>query len=163
MPPSVMIVGAGPTGLNLALRLARRGVPFQIISNNAGPGEHSRAMVVQARTLEFYDQLGFAQEVVSQGVIAENAHFRSSDEQGHTRDLATFSFKQLGAGISPFPFVLAYGQDDHERFLLKELKKYGCDVKWGTELTGLRQTDWGCEVTVTRDGKTEQSEFDYVC
>ena len=50
----VLIVGAGPTGLNLALSLARRGVRFRIISEADGPGEHSRAMVVQARTLEFF-------------------------------------------------------------------------------------------------------------
>ena len=56
----ILIVGAGPTGLVLALSLARRGVPFRIIDRNAGPGTASRAMAVQARTLEFYDQLGFA-------------------------------------------------------------------------------------------------------
>lgn len=46
----VLIVGAGPTGLTLALNLARRGVPFRLISEAEGPGEHSRAMAVQART-----------------------------------------------------------------------------------------------------------------
>ena len=56
----VLIVGAGPTGLVLALNLARRGVPFRIVSAANGPGEHSRAMVIQARTLEFYRQFGFA-------------------------------------------------------------------------------------------------------
>ena len=64
----VLIIGAGPTGLNLALSLARRGVPFRLIDEKEGPGEHSRAMVVQARTLEFYRQYGFADEVVEAGV-----------------------------------------------------------------------------------------------
>src|SRR5207237_7909883 len=67
MNPRVLIVGAGPTGLNLALSLARRGVPFRIISEANGPGEHSRALAVQARTLEFYGQFGFADEVIAQG------------------------------------------------------------------------------------------------
>jgi 2-polyprenyl-6-methoxyphenol hydroxylase-like FAD-dependent oxidoreductase len=49
----VLIEGAGPTGLNLALSLARRGVPFRIISEANGPGEHSRDLAVQARTFEF--------------------------------------------------------------------------------------------------------------
>jgi 2-polyprenyl-6-methoxyphenol hydroxylase-like FAD-dependent oxidoreductase len=70
MAVPVLIVGAGPTGLNLALSLAYRHVPFRIISDGIGPGEHSRAMVVQARTLEFYGQFGFADEVIAQGVIA---------------------------------------------------------------------------------------------
>jgi NADPH-dependent 2,4-dienoyl-CoA reductase/sulfur reductase-like enzyme len=54
MNPPVVIVGAGPTGLNLALSLARHGVPFRIISEANGPGEHPRALAVQARTLEFW-------------------------------------------------------------------------------------------------------------
>src|SRR5579859_4045029 len=70
----VLIVGSGPTGLNLALSLARRSVPFRLITEAEGPGEHSRAMVVQARTLEFYGQFGFADEVVRQGVKAGAAH-----------------------------------------------------------------------------------------
>ena len=61
----VLIVGAGPTGLVLALRLARHGIPFRIIDKNGGPGQASRAVVVHARTLEFYRQLGIADEAVN--------------------------------------------------------------------------------------------------
>ena len=63
--PEVLIVGAGPTGLVLALCLARHGVAFRIIDKSPGPGLASRAIAVQARTLEFYDQLGFAMRYVS--------------------------------------------------------------------------------------------------
>src|SRR5580704_339532 len=111
----VLIVGAGPTGLNLALSLARRDVAFRLISDAAGPGEYSRAMVVQARTLEFYDQLGFAQQVIEGGVIADAAHIRQGGDRGKIREVTTFSFAELGRGISPYPFALAYPQDDHER------------------------------------------------
>ena len=99
----VLVVGAGPTGLNLALSLARRGVPFRIISEADGPGEHSRAMVVQARTLEFYGQFGFADEMMEQGVKMEAAHLRESSHNGDGREVLSFSFKDLGAGISPYP------------------------------------------------------------
>jgi len=51
----VLIAAAGPTGLMLALALARHGIAFRLISESGGPGAHSRAMVVHARTLEFYD------------------------------------------------------------------------------------------------------------
>ena len=74
----IIIAGAGPTGLVLALGLARRNIPFRIMDDDAGPGPHSRAMVVQARTLEFYDQFGFAEEVVSEGVKAQRFRFRES-------------------------------------------------------------------------------------
>ena len=71
--PEVLIVGAGPTGLVLALSLARQGIRFRIVDRNSGPGQASRAMVVQARTLEFYDQLGIADAVVAAGIRIERA------------------------------------------------------------------------------------------
>ena len=66
--PSVLIVGAGPTGLALALWLTRVGVGIRIIDKNAEPGTTSRALGVQARTLEFYRQIGIADAVTSGGV-----------------------------------------------------------------------------------------------
>jgi 2-polyprenyl-6-methoxyphenol hydroxylase-like FAD-dependent oxidoreductase len=60
--------GAGPTGLVLAIRLARHGIAVRIIDKNSGPGQASRAMAVHARTLEFYRQLGFADTVVNLGI-----------------------------------------------------------------------------------------------
>src|SRR5258708_33989730 len=113
MSLTALIVGAGPTGLNLALSLARRGVPFRIISEAGGPGEESRAMVVQARTLEFYGQYGFAAEVVEQGVVAETAHVREGGSGG-SREVLSIRCKEMGAGLSPYPFAPAYPQDDHE-------------------------------------------------
>src|SRR5919197_4827519 len=95
---SILIVGAGPTGLNLALSLARRDVPCRIISEADGPGEHSRAMVVHARTLEFYDQLGFAEEVIRQGIKAEAAHLLEGGSDGSGREVASFSFAEMGKG-----------------------------------------------------------------
>ena len=120
----ILIVGAGPSGLNLALALIRRNVQCHLISEADGPGEESRAMVVQARTLEFYGQYGFAGEVVEQGVIAETAHVREGGSGG-SREVLSISFKEMGAGLSPYPFALAYPQDDHERFLIAKLKDAG--------------------------------------
>ncbi|MCU1314333.1 MAG: monooxygenase, FAD-binding [Acidobacteriaceae bacterium] len=159
----VLIVGAGPTGLNLALSLARRNVPFRLLSDAPGPGEHSRAMVVQARTLEFYDQLGFAKEVIEGGVIADAAHIRQGDDRGKTRDVATIRFAELGRGVSPYPFALAYPQDDHERFLIGELKEAGCAVEWQSKLMGFREEGNAVRATVLRDGQTEEICADYIC
>lgn len=63
----VFIVGAGPTGLVLALWLARLGVRVRIIDKTAEPGTTSRALAVQARTLELYRQVGLAHAVVARG------------------------------------------------------------------------------------------------
>jgi 2-polyprenyl-6-methoxyphenol hydroxylase-like FAD-dependent oxidoreductase len=160
MPESlVLIVGAGPTGLNLALALARRNVAHRIISDANGPGEQSRAMVVQARTLEFYGQYGFADEVIRQGVVVKTAHVQKPG--GH--EAASFSFEDLGDGISPYPFALAYAQDDHERFLVSKLESLGTRVEWAAKLTGFEETGGGINATVEQHGRVEKIGAAWIC
>ena len=77
---AVLIVGAGPTGLALALWLARRGVGLRIIDKAVEPGVTSRAVAVQARTLELYRQIGLSDAVVESGrkfTAKASARFRS--------------------------------------------------------------------------------------
>ncbi|MFZ1031624.1 MAG: FAD-dependent monooxygenase [Candidatus Acidiferrales bacterium] len=164
MPPApVLIVGAGPSGLNLALALIRRNVQCRLISEAEGPGEESRAMVVQARTLEFYGQYGFAGEVIEQGVVAETAHVREGGSSG-SREVLSISFKEMGTGLSPYPFALAYPQDDHERFLIEKLKNAGCEVEWGAKLTGFSEGENGIRATIQHNiGRVEQAESEYIC
>ena len=64
----VLVVGAGPTGLVLALWLARLGVRVLVIDKTAEPGTTSRALAVHARILEHYRQLGLADKVVERGL-----------------------------------------------------------------------------------------------
>src|SRR5215475_14122381 len=108
--PQVLIVGAGPTGLVLALWLAKVGVPFRLVDRKAGPGEGSRAMAVQARTLEFYRQLGIADDVIKGGFRLDRLHLRNE-----SRELAVVPLGYVGKGLSPYPFALSCPQDDHER------------------------------------------------
>src|SRR5579862_7762901 len=70
----VLIAGAGPTGLVLALWLAKLGVRARIVDKTAEPGTTSRALAVQGRTLELYGQIGLAGAVVERGrkVVAAN-------------------------------------------------------------------------------------------
>ena len=120
-------------------------------------------MVVQARTLEFYGQYGFAGEVVERGVVAETAHVREGDESG-SREVLAISFKEMGAGLSPYPFALAYPQDDHERFLIAKLEDAGLEVEWGAKLTGFREVENGVRATIEHeDGRVEQAESTYIC
>jgi 2-polyprenyl-6-methoxyphenol hydroxylase-like FAD-dependent oxidoreductase len=160
----VLIVGAGPSGLNLALALTCRNIKCRLISDAAGPGQQSRAMVVQARTLEFYGQLGFAEEVIEQGVVAETAHVRRGGKASDSREVLSISFKEMGAGLSPYPFALAYPQDDHERFLIGKLKEAGCEVGWGARLTGFREHENGVRATIEHHtGRIEEADSPYIC
>src|ERR1700712_3306484 len=102
----VLVVGAGPTGLNLALWLTRLGIRVRIIDKVSEPGTTSRALVVHARTLEFYRQLGIADDVVSKGHKFEAVNlWVKSQRVGHV-DLGA-----LGQGQSPFPYMLIFPQD----------------------------------------------------
>ena len=120
-------------------------------------------MVVQARTLEFYGQYGFAGEVIEQGVVAETAHVREGGSNG-SREVLSISFKEMGAGLSPYPFALAYPQDDHERFLIEKLKDAGCEVEWGARLTDFREGENGIRATIEHNtGRVEEVESVYIC
>lgn len=125
-----LIAGAGPTGLVLALWLAKLGVNVRIIDKTAEPGTTSRALAVQARTLELYRQLDLADEVVARGhkVPAINLWVRG---EHRTR----LWFENAGAGLTPYSFLLIYPQDEHERLLIERLASFGVTVERSTELT----------------------------
>jgi 2-polyprenyl-6-methoxyphenol hydroxylase-like FAD-dependent oxidoreductase len=74
MDTEVLIVGAGPTGLILANQLARRGVPALIIDRHSGPALQTRALGVQARTLEIYSKLGVVDRALELGKRATGAN-----------------------------------------------------------------------------------------
>ena len=116
----VLIVGAGPTGLMMALQLVRRGVRFRIVSPARGPAEQSRATAVHARTLEFYRQLGFGDEVVAAGIPLDGFEFRADDKR-----IAGLQFGPSLTGLTPYPFALSYPQDDHEKLLGVEARRVG--------------------------------------
>jgi 2-polyprenyl-6-methoxyphenol hydroxylase-like FAD-dependent oxidoreductase len=128
---NVLIVGAGPTGLALALWLTRQGIAVRIIDKSAGPGEASRALAVQARTLELYQQLGLADAVVAAGHEVPAINLWA---QGRHR--ARLSFGDAGAGVTAYPYLLIYPQDQHERLLVDRLRALGVDVERKTELIG---------------------------
>ena len=154
----VLIVGAGPTGLVLALWLTRLGVTVRIIDRTAEPGTTSRALAVSARTLELYRQLGMDGPLVEGGVKVPAANFWV---QG-TR-VARLSLERLGEGLTPFPFALIYPQDAHERVLIDRLGASGVTVERRTELVRFDQEDDGVHATLRRaDGAEELCEASYL-
>src|SRR6476661_3133287 len=95
----VLIVGAGPTGLVLALWLTRLGVRVRIVDKAPEPGTTSRALAVQARTLELYGQLGIAGEVNERGLKMIAANLWTAGKPA-----ARVVFGDIGAGLSPYPY-----------------------------------------------------------
>ena len=149
--PSVLIIGAGPTGLALALWLSRLDVPVRIVDKTAEPGTTSRALAVQVRTLEFYRQLGMADSLITGGVKIAGLNFWVRGARA-----ARVPFQQIGEGLSPYPFVLVFPQDAHERLLIEQLNVLGVKVERGTELICFDQHGEGVRATLKRANGTKE-------
>jgi 2-polyprenyl-6-methoxyphenol hydroxylase-like FAD-dependent oxidoreductase len=156
--PDVLIVGAGPTGLVLALWLTRLGVRVRIVDKTAEPGATSRALAVQARTLELYRQVGLADAVVDAGRKAVAVNLWVAGRQvGHV------AFGDMGQGLSPYPYALIYPQDEHELLLIDRLTALGVKVERRTELVEF-EDDAGRVVARLKhaDGTHETCEAAYL-
>src|SRR5215467_11126947 len=154
----VLIIGAGPTGLVLALWLARRGVRVRIVDKTAEAGTTSRALAVQARTLELYRQLGLADGVVARGRRASGVNLWVAGKH-----VAHAAFGDFGAGLSPYPYALIFPQDEHERLLIDHLAQSGVEVERCTELIDFEDRP-GCVRTRLKlpDGSPETCEAAYL-
>ena len=155
----VLIAGAGPTGLVLALWLAKSGVKVRVVDKAAEPGTTSRALAVQARTLEFYRQLGVADSVVARGLKMEAVNFWVRG-----RKTARLPVGEIGQGMSPFPYVLIFPQDEHEKLLIEHLEAAGVEVERPVEFLGFEETSGGVVARLKRaNGREESCEARYVC
>src|SRR6266516_5901985 len=126
---NVLIIGAGPTGLVLALWLTKLGVKVRIIDKTAEHGTTSRALAVQARTLELYRQLDLTEDVVAGGHRIPAVNLWVKGEAA-----ARVAFESVGSGLTPYPFLHIFPQDQHERLLIERLGAFGVAVERRTEL-----------------------------
>src|ERR1700759_5093086 len=131
----VLIIGAGPTGLVLALWLTKLGVKIRIVDKTAEPGTTSRALAVQARTLELYRQLDLAEAVVAKGHRVLAGNFWVAGERK-----ARIPLNDMGKGLTPYPFMHIFPQDEHEKLLVEKLETMGLSVERKTELLSFTET-----------------------
>jgi 2-polyprenyl-6-methoxyphenol hydroxylase-like FAD-dependent oxidoreductase len=89
---------------------------------------------VQARTLELYRQLDLADEIVAGGLRNPALNLWAKGERR-----ARLSFREAGRELTPFPFILIFPQDRHERVLVRRLETAGVRVERNTELLGFEQ------------------------
>jgi len=130
----VLVVGAGPTGLMLANQLGRRGVRTLIVDRHAGPSLETRALGVQARTMEIYSKLGIVDRALELGKRGTGANIWAEG-----RKMARVPLGEAGRRITRYPFILILGQDDNERIMGDRLRDWGLSLQWNTELVGLGQ------------------------
>jgi 2-polyprenyl-6-methoxyphenol hydroxylase-like FAD-dependent oxidoreductase len=154
----VLIAGAGPTGLVLALWLTRAGIRVRIIDKALEPGTTSRALVVHARTLELYRELGLSDMVVEHGskFVAINLWVRS-------KHVGRVVLGDMGKGLSPFPYMVILPQDVHERLLIERLREAGVVVERGTELVDVTELPGQVRVKLKDpDGREESCDAKYL-
>ena len=150
MDIDVLIVGAGPTGLMLANQLVRHGVRMMVIDRHSGPAQQSRAMAVQARTLEIYAKMGIIDQALALGEKATGANMWANG-----RWTARIPVGDMGRDMSAFPYILMLGQDDNERIMGAKLHGHGVDVQWNTELVSFEQHPGHVEAILKQpDGST---------
>lgn len=150
----VLVVGAGPVGLTMAAELARHGVRCRIVDRLEEPSPYCRAIGVTPRTLEVWDDMGIAREMIDAGLWIEDLRsiIRGHPPNDAHQDLSDLPYSQLGLP-----------QYETERLLTRHLGRFGVAVERGIGLHSLQQDDKGVFAKLERlDGGTESTTFRYV-
>lgn len=155
MGSSILIVGAGPTGLVLAAELARRGVVPRIIDAGRPDVRESRAVAVVARSLEVLDDLGIATAAIERGVPLHALNFY----QGST----VLAQLDVTAVDSPFPMDLCIAQWQTTEILREKVAELGVDIEWETRLTAHQSNGAGVTAQIVdSSGRAELCETSWL-
>ncbi|HEY5349956.1 MAG TPA: FAD-dependent monooxygenase [Candidatus Lustribacter sp.] len=147
-PLPVLICGAGPTGMTLALELARFGVPFRIIDQALHGAEHSQALGVQARTLELLEAAHITDRLL--GVAQRVAHVQIA---AGSRPLIDVSFGDLPTA---YPFLAMIPQRETERVMREALEAQGIAIERGVTLTAFSQDPDGIDIDLAGPTGTQR-------
>lgn len=155
--PQVLIVGAGPAGLTLALELTRAGVGIRIIDKAPQrPDTESRAIGLHPRSIEVFARNGVAMSFLEAGMTLSAANFYSSGER-------VLQIALAGDADQPYPFSLLVQQGKSERFLIERLRKLGVEIERPVSLEAFAQTIAGTTAVLRlADGRLEDVRFDYI-
>ena len=140
----VLIVGAGPVGLTMALACWRFGLSFRIVEKLPAPSGLSKALAVWSATIEMLDVLD----------VADQFLLRSIHGKGVRISKGRKPLIQVTAGFeldSPFPEMLLLPQSESETILEEKLKASGSAVERGTELVSLEQPENGVRAGIRQN------------
>ncbi|MGV3763212.1 FAD-dependent oxidoreductase [Parapedobacter sp.] len=153
----VLIIGAGLSGLMVAAQLLRYGMQPTVIDAKPGPDREAEAMLVSARSMELFRQLGLSDQLLAKG-----QSYYALQLSAHGTVAATLDFSPLAATDIAFPFIQQVAKDDMERILLNRLTERACPVAWETRLESLRQNDAGATATLVHHGKRQDWQCAWV-
>ncbi|KAF0847387.1 FAD-dependent monooxygenase [Nocardia caishijiensis] len=152
MSDQILVAGAGPSGLTLAIDLARRGMDVRLVDRAARPFQGSRGDGIQPRTLEVFDDLGVLDAVSAAGrdVPVIRAYFAGEFVGEHRMAEPVAPTPDV-----PYPNGWVLGQSDTEAILRARLAELGVRAEFGTALVDFTQNDSGVTARLRRDGGEE--------
>lgn len=147
----LLIVGAGPVGLTMALACSRQGVSFRIIDKLPAPSGLSKALAVWSASLEMLDVLGLAQSFIARSIPGKGIRISRGKRL----------LIEVPAGYkldSPFPQMLLLPQSESEAILTEALAARGISIERGVELVSLEQSSSSVTAGFQRDGRDAGEE-----
>jgi 2-polyprenyl-6-methoxyphenol hydroxylase-like FAD-dependent oxidoreductase len=146
--PQVLVVGGGPTGLLTAGELARRGIAVRLIEKHPFRQPLSKALVVQARTLEVMDIIGISEDFLKRGYPAPGLNMSLDNRRPVSVDMRTLHTR--------FPYLLVLPQQETEEILEVHLCAHGASMERGLEARHVEQVDGAVDTYVQTPDDTEQ-------
>ncbi len=155
MQSQVLIAGAGPVGMTMAIELARYQIPLRIIDKSPQRTDKSKALVIWSRTLELLERAGCSRALVDAGYKVTSVNITAGKEV-----IAHFT---LDGAPTAYPYGLMLPQSETERILDEHLNKLGIIIERNVELSNF--TTSANRVTSTlrhSDGREETHESSWL-
>jgi 2-polyprenyl-6-methoxyphenol hydroxylase-like FAD-dependent oxidoreductase len=152
----ILVVGAGPTGLTLALQAHDHGAAVRVVDRRPEATRPSRALILHPRTLEVLRPLRMTEALLARADIAPTADLQLGSR------LIRVTLADLSLPDTAFPHLSLIRQMDVERVLAEALADRGIEIERGTELTGLRDGPDGVQAVLRSPARTEEAWFGFV-
>ncbi len=152
--PAVLVVGAGPAGLAAALELARLRVPVRIIDSRLDPSTRSKAIGVNARTLELLEDSG-----VTERLLAQGRRIKRADLRNEQRVIGKIDFSRLD---HRYNFMLGLPQSETAAIIESRLNEYGIQVNRGVRFQSIEHHGQSVVCRLYNKRGAEETESAYM-